>query len=163
VESAITPDRASFRKAFRALKSEEDGRELRADLIGNLKPIAEAAASAARSRLLATPTKGLEHPPPPLYATLAAKTKPYVRQTGKRAGVGVQVSDKAVGRFPNAARRVNAAKWRHPTYGRTPWVNQVGSPGWFSEPMKATRPSALAAVQRAVNDAVRRLERRSPR
>lgn len=164
MESSITPDRASFRKAFRALKAEEDGKELRRDLVRNLKAIVEPAAAEARAKLLATPTKGLEHPPPPLLATVARKTKTFARATGRRAGVGVRVPDDAVERFPYAARRLNDAKWRHPLFGnRRKWFNQTGSPGWLTATLDAAKPGAQAAVAEAVAEALKRLERRSPR
>ncbi len=160
----VVADKATFQKAFRALKREEDGKELRADVVHNLKALMEPAAGEARSRLLSTPTKGLEHPPPPLYATVARATRPFVRQGGKTAGVGVSVPDAAVRRFPKAPRRLNASKWRRPVYGnRSVWVNQVGSPGWFSGPLEAKRAAYRAAVVEAVSDSIKRVLRRGPR
>lgn len=160
----VVADKTTFRKAFSALKREQDGRELRADVIAGLKALVEPAAAEARSRLLATPTKGLQHPPPPLYATVARATKPFVRQAGKQAGVGVSVPDGAVRRFPKAPRRLNAARWRHPVYGnRRAWVSQTGAPGWFSGPLEAKRTAYRAAVVHAMDEAVKRIERRGAR
>jgi hypothetical protein len=55
---------------------------------------------------------------------------------------------------PGALNRGRAA---HPVYGREPNVFQKVPPNWFSEPLRGLKPQIVAAINRALAEAIRKI------
>ncbi len=55
-------------------------------------------------------------------------------------------------------RHLNTGKWRHPTFGRSPWVTQTAEPGWFDGAMKDLGPVVRDRAIATVADYVKKLE-----
>lgn len=159
----VRVDRRSLARLVAALSAEADGRELRRDLRRGLRAAAEPAAALARGSILAMGVGGLDRAVPPLRTAIAAATKVQVHTGLKSAGVAVRVGKTTMPRgFRNAPKRLNARKgWRHPVFGTDRWVTQRGKPGWFDLSMKTARPTARAAVGKAMDDVARRIDRRT--
>ena len=157
----LTPQ--NLRAISRALRAEEDGKELRKELTRNmreaLKPGAAQAKSAIMSMASTTPHDG-----PALKTAIARKIRPEVRITGKFPGAKIKAfKTKNIRNFPNAPKRTNRASgWRHPVYGsREVWVQQSGKVKWFDHAFEGERDTYRRAVQVALADMVNRIASRS--
>lgn len=53
---------------------------------------------------------------------------------------------------------LNTGRWRHPTFGRKPWVTQTADPGWFDGAMSDTGPAVRDRAIAIVADYVKKLE-----
>lgn len=154
----IEPDLTSLHRIVNALDAEENGVKLRRDLAKGLRKAGENAAQASRASLMAMGSAGLPHGES-LRAVVAAQVKSSARLTGDEAGVRITAGSKGPRGFRNAARKLNRpGGWRHPVYGnRNNWVDQVGKPGWFDEPIRARHQEYRNAVEAAMQDMARRL------
>lgn len=157
----LTPQ--NLRAISTALKSEEDGKQLRKELTKNmrdaLKPGAVEAKSAIMSMASATPHGG-----PALKSGIARRIRPEVRITGKFPGAKIKAFKTPNLRgFANAAKRTNRASgWRHPVYGnREVWVQQHGKLKWFDRAFEGQQGHYQRAVQFALADMVNRIASRS--
>ncbi|MFG3323720.1 hypothetical protein ACGF3J_37315 [Streptomyces sp. NPDC048171] len=153
----------NLRNISRALRAEEDGKELRKELTRNmreaLKPGAAQAKSAIMSMASTTPHSG-----PALKTSIARKIRPEVRISGKFPGAKIKAfKTKNLRDFPNAPKRTNRASgWRHPVYGnREVWVQQTGKVGWFDRAFEGQDAHYERQVQFALADMVNRIASRS--
>ncbi|MFF0510955.1 hypothetical protein [Streptomyces sp. NPDC004250] len=157
----LTP--TNLRNISRALRAEEDGKELRKELTRNmreaLKPGAAQAKSAIMSMASTTPHDG-----PALKTSIARKIRPEVRISGKFPGAKIKAfKTKNLRNFPNAPKRTNRASgWRHPVYGnREVWVQQTGKADWFDRAFEGQDAHYKRQVQFALADMVNRIASRS--
>jgi hypothetical protein len=157
----LTPE--NLRAISKALKAEEDGKQLRKELTRNmrdaLKPGAVDAKSAIMSMASATPHGG-----PALKSAIARRIRPEVRISGKFPGAKVKaMKTPNIRGFANAAKRTNRASgWRHPVYGsREVWVQQHGKVKWFDRAFEGQQGHYQRAVQFALADMVNRIASRS--
>ena len=157
----LTPQ--NLRQISRALRAEEDGKELRKELTRNmreaLKPGAAQAKSAIMSMASTTPHDG-----PALKTAIARKIRPEVRITGRFPGAKIKAfKTKNLRGFPNAPKRTNRSSgWRHPVYGnREVWVQQAGKPKWFDRAFEGQDAHYKRQVQFALAAMVNRIASRS--
>lgn len=154
-------DQSSMRRLVAALDAEDNGVKLRRDLARNLRKAADPAAADARAELMSMGTAGLPHGGESLRAVVAAQVRTSAKLSGDATGVVVRAGSKGPRRFRHAARKLNRpAGWRHPVYGQTGvWVQQIGDPGWFDNPIRARREEYRAAVLAAMREAADRIAR----
>ncbi|MEV0227979.1 hypothetical protein [Nonomuraea sp. NPDC050786] len=155
----IRADAESLVALGKALRKEEDGKELRRDLIRSLKkPLAPAVAE-IKSGLLSMASGGLRTGGESLRRAAARKITTQVKLSGFAAGVRVRArKTPAVRGFANAPKRLNSPKgWRRQVFGRDTWVVQFGKPHYFDDPLRERREEFRAAVVEAMNDTAARL------
>jgi len=141
------------------MRAEADGKQLRKDLIADIRQAVAPGVSAVQDRLRSIPSAGTASSGPALGSYLAARVKPQVRLSGRSTGVAIRV-----GQTPNlrgftfAAKRLNRAGWKHPVFGHDVWVHQ-DSPiqGYFDDTLAADHDKYRAAVLAAVNKMARRI------
>ncbi len=140
-----------FEKVSRALKDAGRGdlrKALNAEMRKGARPLIPQARDSALSTL---PTKG------GLARQVSKEPMRVSVQTGATtAGVAI-----VVGRRRGGARSANQGRVRHPVFGnRDRWVTQVVQPGWFDKSLRRKAPDVRRNLDSAVNDFVKRLERR---
>ncbi|MGW0914651.1 hypothetical protein ACWD1Z_23280 [Streptomyces sp. NPDC002784] len=148
----------------RAIRAEEDGKELRKELAKNMREALKPGAAEAKSSIMAMPSSGLMATAPALRSSVARKIRPEVKLGGRWSGARVKaVKTKNVRGFPNAPKRLNrAGGWRHPVYGnREVWVQQHGKVDWFDDAFKGREGAYKAAVEEAMEDMARRIASRA--
>jgi hypothetical protein len=157
--------RHDLEQLARALKAEEDGKQLRKDLARNLRDAVKPAVQDAKATMRSMPSRG--HAGPSLRADVARRTGVQVRLGGRTVGVKVRTTGTKVRGFTNAPRLLNSRKgWRHPNIGagrrgQPDWVAQRSArPGWFDDPMKRGEPRYRKAATDAVEAMARRIARR---
>lgn len=158
----VEVDRRSLVLLVAALRKEADGKELRRDLVRNLRAVATPALQAARAAILAMPSMSTREPG--LRASVAKQTKISVTTTGRRAGIRIRALKTGMPRgFRNAPKRLNSRKgWRHPVFGnREVWRSQMGQPGWFDDTIPPFKPAAVAAAAAAMDAVARRVSQRT--
>ncbi|WP_234042548.1 hypothetical protein [Streptomyces marianii] len=147
----------------RALRAEEDGKELRKELARNMREALKPAAAEAKSAIMAMSSAGLGTAPA-LRSSIARKIRPEVKLGGRWTGARVKAfKTKNVRRFPNAPKRTNRPRgWRHLVYGRADsWVTQYGRNHWFDNSMDGIAANARAAVVDAMESMARRIAARA--
>lgn len=154
----------------RALRREEDGKELRKDLVRNFKEAVAPAVNEAKASIRSMPSKG--HAGLALRPAVAGSVAVQVKIGGRAVGVKVRARGTKVRGFTNAPRLLNSAKgWRHPNIGaqdrkgrprrgQKEWVAQIGKPDWFDGPVRARRPEYRRAAIKAMDDMAERIARR---
>ncbi|GAA0971260.1 hypothetical protein [Actinocorallia aurantiaca] len=146
----------------RAIRAEEDGKDLRKELAKNLREALKPAAAAAKSGIRAMPADGSGRASPALRPTIAAKIRPEVKLGGRWTGARVKAfKTPTLRRFPNAPKRTQKATWRTRTFGRDEWREQKGKPGWFDDPMHADKAAYIRAVHEAMEAMAARLASRT--
>lgn len=157
----LTPQ--NLRDISRALRAEEDGKQLRKELTRNmreaLKPGAADAKAGIMSMASATPHGG-----PALKSAIARKIRPEARISGRFPGAKIKAfKTPQIRGFANAAKRTNRASgWRHPVYGnREVWVQQHGKTKWFDRAFEGQEGHYKRAVQFALADMINRIASRS--
>lgn len=165
-DQLIRIDVQQWRTVSKLLRAMPDSRDLRKELLLELRKVAEPAAEQARANIRGMKSSGGRHPGGSLRAKVAKRVQTKATLGGRKAGIRVMVAQR-IGLprgFFNAPAQLNRKSFRHPLWGRDTWVNQVGEPGWFDLPLIATRrPAAEAAVkvlQRFAEDMVKEVERR---
>ncbi|MFF2331926.1 MULTISPECIES: hypothetical protein [unclassified Streptomyces] len=146
----------------RAIRAEEDGKQLRKDLAKNMRTSLLPAASMAKSGIMAMSSAG-PATSPALRAGIARKIRPEVKLGGRWSGARIKAfKTKNLRHFPNAPKRTNRPRgWRHLVYGRPDsWVTQHGKTKWFDHAMTGVEPNARTAVEQAMEDMARRLAAR---
>jgi len=147
----------------RAIRAEEDGKQLRKDLAKNMRTSLLPAASMAKSGIMSMASAG-PGTSPALRSSIARKIRPEVKLGGRWSGARIKAfKTKNVRGFPNAPKRTNRPRgWRHLVYGRPDsWVTQHGKTKWFDHAMEGVEPNARAAVEQAMEDMARRLAART--
>lgn len=143
----------------RSLRSEEDGKEIRKDLVKKLRAAAGPARQAARDSIRGAASSG--HKGKSLRSGIAAKIQVVAKPTGYAVGVRVVAKQTPNLRgFTNAPRRFNSASgWEHPVFGTRKSVHQVGRPGWFDESIQHRKPEFRRAVEDVMKETARRVAR----
>jgi hypothetical protein len=121
-------------------------RELLRGIRTGVKPTIPAIRESARSEL---PARGG-------LAALVAGSSFGVRTRLTGAGAGVRIQ--GTGRIGLAS--LNKGRLRHPVFGnRDVWVSQQVPEGWFDRPIEEDIPHIRAAVDRAMSDVSRKIEK----
>ncbi|MEU3255909.1 hypothetical protein [Streptomyces sp. NPDC006997] len=157
----LTPQ--NLRNVDRALRAEEDGKQLRKDLTKNMREALKPGAAQAKSAIMSM-TSVTPHDGPALKTAIARKIRPEVRISGKFPGAKVKAfKTKNLRGFPNAPKRTNRASgWRHPVYGnRAVWVQQHGKVKWFDRAFEGQDAHYRRQVQFALAEMVNRIASRS--
>ncbi|RKT49361.1 hypothetical protein [Saccharothrix australiensis] len=93
-----------------------------------------------------------------LRDTVARATGATASTSPTRAAVRIRA---AQARMPadqrKLPRHLDKGRWRHPTFGRAPWVTQVVTPEWFSGPRRRHGPRVRTAAHAVVIDVLHRL------
>lgn len=145
------------------LKREADSKQLRKDLVRELRAAVKPGVDAVKSKLRSMPHGSAVQASPAMGSYLASRTRAQVKTAGKSAGVSIKIAQTPSLRgFKLAARRINSAKWRHQVYGNERvWVTQVSPmPGFFDDTLAEGRDQYRAAVIKAMDDLRDRLTRR---
>lgn len=146
----------------RALREEEDGKQLRKDLAKNMREALKPGAVEAKSSIMAMSTAGMGTSPA-LRPAIARKIRPEVKLGGRWSGARVKAfKTKNVRGFPNAPKRTNRASgWRHPVWGnREVWVQQHGKIDWFDRAFQGREGEYQRAVVNAMEEMARRIASR---
>ncbi|MEV6614268.1 hypothetical protein AB0N31_10670 [Streptomyces sp. NPDC051051] len=147
----------------RAIRAEEDGKQLRKELARDMREALKPGAAAAKSAVMAVSSAGLPTAPA-LRSSVAKKIRPEVKLGGRWSGARVKAfKTKNIRGFPNAPKRLNrAGGWRHPVYGnREIWVQQHGKTGWFDEAFQGREGVYKQAVEAAMENMARRIADRA--
>lgn len=148
----LSVDQQGLADVARVLRSEADGKTLRRDLMRELKATAAAPIAAAKAEILSGPSQGLTNGQS-LRSTVARSIKPTSRLSGQMTGVSIrQARTPELRNFKMAGRRFNRGSFRHPVFGTTRYVVQIGNPEWFDGPMQQAKPEFKADVLRVVQD-----------
>lgn len=148
-ELEVSVDDQAMRDLARVIRRESDGKQLRKDLIADLKRAVEPGQSAVQGKLRAVPHRSATQSRPALGSYLASRTKVQVRLSGRAPGVKVRIGQTPnIRGFKMAARRLNRTHWRHMVYGnKEVWVDQKSPiPGFFDDTLAAGRSRYRAAV-----------------
>jgi hypothetical protein len=157
----LTPQ--NLRNISRALRAEEDGKELRKELTRNMREALRPGAAEAKSNIMSM-ASATPHGGPALKSSIARKIRPEARISGKFPGAKIKAfKTPALRGFANAAKRTNRASgWRHPVYGnREVWIQQTGKVKWFDHAFEGRRNAYEHAVKSALADMVNRIASRS--
>jgi hypothetical protein len=147
----------------RAIRAEEDGKQLRKELARDMREALKPAAAEAKSSIMALSTAGLPTSPA-LRSSVAKKIRPEVKLGGRWSGARVKAfKTRNVRNFPNAPKRLNrAGGWRHPVYGnREVWVQQRGKVDWFDRSFEGREGQYKAAVEAAMENMAHRIAQRA--
>lgn len=162
-EVTIRADQSTFNRLAGALARESGGR-LRESVADELGDAVDPAVHAARAALMGAAHGGMPHGGEPLRTAVAAGVADHIVLGGASAGVRVVARATGMPRgFRNAPKRLNSRRgWRHPVHGRADvWVRQIGAPGWFDDTLSRGQERYRAAVRRAIEKSVNRIERRA--
>lgn len=144
------------------MRAEADGKQLRKELIAEIRQAVEPGVAAVQGRLRSIPARGSTSSTPALGTALASKVRPQVRLSGRVTGVAIRIPQTPNLRgFTFAAKRLNRSSWRHPVFGHDVWVDQM-SPieGYFDTTLQADKDKYRAAVLNVVDKMARRLASR---
>lgn len=159
----VSIDTNPVRVVGKALRAEADGKQLRKDLVSDLKQAVAPAVSAVQGKLQAIPHTSAVSSSPAMGSYLASRVKTQVKLSGRSSGVKVRIpkTPKLRG-FTFAARRLNRTHWRHRVYGKDIWVEQTSPiPGYFDETLKSQQRVYRAAVIEALEKMARRIAARA--
>jgi hypothetical protein len=165
-DQLIKVDVRQWRTVSKLLRAMPNHKDIRKQLLLELRKVAEPAADKARQNILGMSSKGARHKGGSLRAKVAKRVQTKATLGGRKAGVRVLVAQR-IGLprgFFNAPAQLNRKSFRHPVYGRPDsWTVQVGEPGWFDLPLIASRRAASQAavkvLQQFSEDMVREIER----
>jgi hypothetical protein len=146
----------------RAIRAEEDGKQLRKELAANMREALKPGAEQAKNSIMGMVS--LHGSTPALRTSIARKIRPEVKLGGRWSGARVKAfKTKNIRGFPNAPKRTNRASgWRHPVYGnRENWVHQRGKLEWFDRAFRGREGMYKQAVEQAMEDMARRIASRA--
>lgn len=158
-------DAEALRALGRALRAEADGKELRRDLIRELKEPLKPAVAEIRSGVMSLSSSGLPHAGEPLRRSVARRITTEAKLSGKFPGVRIKArKTPGLRQFANAPKRLNSPKgWRHRVFGRDVWVTQLGRPHYFDDPLQGREQAFRRAVEQAMERTARRILQRAGR
>lgn len=145
-----------------ALKYEQNGAVMRRDMVRALRAAIKPAVAEAKTSIMSMESSGLKRNRAfatahgvSLRAAIAKQITTEVSATQRSAKVKVKVRRRGMPRnFKNAPKAVSLPQgWRHPVIGTNGqrWVEQIGKPGWFDQPLRSHRQQYRAAVKAAVD------------
>lgn len=159
---SVEGDRELARLA-RQFRQRGDGRELDRELRRELAAVGDSTVRAVRSAIRAIPSKGqnARRGRPSLRSQMARAAESKVRTT-RRPGVIVWVNPR---RMPLGRRSLPAfmegapphQRWRHPTFGRSPWQTQRPHP-YFAQAVRPAAADAERAGRRTLGNFADRIE-----
>lgn len=141
-----------------ALLEFKDGKHLKAILASSLYRALKPAEHEVRSGLLGMRHHGLTQTQgEPLRRAVhrgikVEETFPSTAEAGARIIVGTTPNTR---RFTHAPRAINARGWRHPVFGRRPYVTQVGKPGFFDRPLDSRKAEFHKVIEEVLVDFAR--------
>jgi hypothetical protein len=144
----------------RALRAEEDGREIKRDIVKQLRKTAGPVRQAVRAAIRSAPTRG--HSGRSIRSAISQKVQVVAKLSGKAVGARIVAKETSSTRgFTNAPRRYNSpAGWHHLTFGEEPEQFQIGKPGWFDDTIADRKRDFRAAMEEVVKEAAQRVARR---
>lgn len=159
VELDLSGPEKKLRDLGRALRSAEDGKDLRRELLKNIRAAAGPARQAARASIRSLHSAG--HPGRSIRSAIAQKVQVVAKTSGKTVGARIVANTTpGVRGFRHAPRRFNSARgWFHPEFDGTE-VHQVGKPGWFDDPIQKYKPEYRRAVVDAINTTANKIARK---
>lgn len=146
----------------RAIRAEEDGKELRKELASTMRAALRPGAQQAKDSIMGMVS--LTGAQPALRSSIARKIRPEVKLGGRWSGARVKAfKTKNVRGFASAPKRTNRASgWRHPVYGnRDVWVHQRGKLEWFDRSFRGREGLYKQAVEQAMENMARRIASRA--
>ncbi|MFE9764613.1 hypothetical protein ACFYPC_08800 [Streptomyces sp. NPDC005808] len=147
----------------RAIRAEEDGKQLRKELAAGMRDALRPGAQQAKDSIMGMVSLN-GGTTPALRTSIARKIRPEVKLGGRWSGARVKAfKTKNIRGFPNAPKRTNRASgWRHPVWGdRENWVQQRGKLEWFDRSFTGRTNTYRAAVEQAMEDMARRIASRA--
>jgi len=147
----------------RAIRAQEDGKQLRKELAKNMREALKPGAVMAKSQIMAMPSQGMGSGPS-LRSAIAKKIRPEVKLGGRWSGARVKAfKTPGIRGFANAPKRTNRREggWRTLTYGHEPWRTQPGKRQWFDRAFENDKDLYMRAVHEAMEDMARRLASRA--
>lgn len=166
----FTVEQKELQYAIKAIRAEADGKQLRKDLLREIRGVLTPLRDEARDAILSMESGGLPHEGEPLRQAIANQTVVEVRTGGRATGAAIKVKRRGMPRgFTNAAKWTNRTKWRHPVFKRTTsggvevdvWVDQTGKPRWFDDVMRRHVTEYRKAVLEAIYAMQKRILNRS--
>lgn len=158
----ISVDERRLRDLARALRSEEDGRALKKDMMREMRLVLNPTRTSARQAIKSmSSSKG--HAGPKLRQAVATKVMVQIKPTGRFPGAALRAKKTPNARkFRNAPKRLNARKgFTHPAINNpTVKVHQMGKPGWFDETTRKDRAKHRRAMRGVLDAAEKRLRRK---
>lgn len=150
----LSADAEQFRALFG--KTSEVEPKLKAALRKRMKAAADLAAADVRSEVTKAPrshgrgTRGLRK-------GIAAGVKVTISASPTKVGVAIQATGSKLPADMRAlVRAYNKPTFRHPVFGGSTWVLQVGRP-YFKKPIEDRQGDVQAAVEAAMREAVESL------
>lgn len=145
----------------RALRAEEDGKQLRKELAKNLREALKPAAAEAKTGIMSMSAAMTTSPA--LRPAIAKKIRPEVKLGGYWTGARIKAfKTRGLRDFPNAPKRTQrAGGWRTRTFGRDEWRTQHGKTKWFDRAMHPQSAAYKAAVAAALEAMAARIAARS--
>lgn len=147
----------------RAVRAEEDGKQLRKELAQNLRNVLKPAAAEAKAGIMSMSSAG-PGVSPALRSAIARKIRPEVKLGGRWSGARVKAfKTPGVRGFANAPKRTNRARgWRHPVFNDTEtWVTQHGKEQWFDRALEGRKGHYKQAIGAAMEAMAARIANRS--
>lgn len=146
----------------RALKAEEDGKQLRKELAKSMRDALAPAAEVAKSGIMSMESAGLATSPA-LRSAIAKKIRPEVKLGGRWTGARVKAKKTPnVRGFANAPKRTQRASgWRTQSWGNGVWRHQTGKLQWFDRAMEGRGQQYKEAVHAAMEAMARRIADRA--
>lgn len=131
----------------RDLRNLPDGPKIRRRMVAEMRREAQPVAIAVRSAYLSGPSH--QSGPSHLRAALAKAVTIQVKASGRDAGLRIRVAGKkmpdGMGSLPK--RYEGTGRWRHPTFGRDPWVGQDARPTFYKT-VRLFVPRVVTGVER---------------
>lgn len=158
----VSVDDQAIKDLMRVVRREADGKQLRKDLIAELKTAVEPGVTAVQGKLRSIPHRSATASKPALGTYLASRVKPQVRLSGRSPGVSVRIGQTPnIRGFKLAAKRLNRKHWRHRVYGGDVWVDQKSPiPGYFDDTLAEGRSRYRVGVVAALKSLADRLTAR---
>jgi hypothetical protein len=163
VELDLSGPERKLRDLGRALRSVEDGKQLRKDLIKNIKAALKPSADEAKSSIKSMSSTGVRRGGLSLRGEVARRVVVETRLSGRSVGARVRAKKTPrVRGFDSAPKKLNRpGGWRHPWFGeRAWWFPQMGKPDWFDGPMRAGKSRYRKGVLDAMENTAREIARR---
>lgn len=149
-------------RVAKALKSEEDGKAMRRDMVKEFRGALNPTRNKVRAAIRSMPSKGSRRGGMRLRSRVAAKVMVQIKPAGKFPGATLKAKKTPnIRKFRNAPKRLNQKSFSHPAIGNPRQrVRQVGKPGWFDKTVRADRAAHRRAARNVLKAAEKRLERK---